>query len=181
MRTGTNAGAAGYFSGALGHKQLTAVPESAGPSSRAESGDGGATPCADQAAASTAPDVAEPAATRTGAGLASDVWSFGCLVYELVAGRQLFAGADYASITHRVAFGGGARLTLTPGELTALGGSDVGGHGLGQQVVGPLVQALLVRDPAKRPWWPAVSELLGAALKEVLAVVTSSTATLAVG
>ena len=76
-----------------------------------------------------------------GAGLASDVWSLGCLAYELLSGQVLF-GADYATVTHRVAFGGPGNLRLTTEEKEGLGG---------QQDLIDLIEWILERSPEKRP------------------------------
>ena len=40
---------------------------------------------------------------------------------QVLSGQMLFGGLDYASVTHRVAFGGGPYLVLTPQERSALG------------------------------------------------------------
>lgn len=74
--------------------------------------------------------------------LLNDVWSLGCLAFELLTGRMLFGGGDYASVTHRVAFGGRDNLVLEPHERAALGGNAA---------LAEFVEWVLARDPAKRP------------------------------
>lgn len=95
-----------------------------------------------------------------GAGLASDVWSLGCLAYELLAGSMLFGG-DYASVTHRVAFGAGEHLMLTAAERARLGHLP--------QLVG-LVEWILARDPGNRPSLEAIQERVGRVRGELLAM-----------
>ncbi len=85
-----------------------------------------------------------------GAGLASDVWSLGCLAYELLTGTVLFGG-DYSSVTHRVVFGGKGNLTLTPAERAALGD---------REPLVALVEWVLARDPARRPALASIVERL---------------------
>jgi serine/threonine protein kinase len=96
-----------------------------------------------------------------GAGLATDVWSFGCLAYELFSGRMLLADADYASVTHRVAFGTGPCLELTEKEVASLGP-------LGTSHLAPLIQEILMRDPKRRPSWAAIQTRLAVVRQEVL-------------
>eukprot|EP00983_Pelagomonas_calceolata_P114676 1160117-Pelagomonas_calceolata.AAC.13 len=45
---------------------------------------------------------------------------------QLLSGSMLFGGLDYASVTHRVAFGPGANLRLTCQERAALGEDNTG-------------------------------------------------------
>ncbi len=113
----------------------------------------GITPTPHSAPSNTHNPQTTQTTTTCGAGLPSDVWSFGCLAYELIAGRPLFQEADYASVTHRVAFGGGAYLSLTDAEVAALGPEGPG-------KLRGLVEGILVRDPAKRPSLGVVREML---------------------
>lgn len=114
-----------------------------------------------------------PPPQHVGAGLASDVWSLGCLAYELLTGSLLFGNGDYASVTHRVAFGPGDHLQLTPAEQVALGGDA--------EIVA-LIEWILARDPLRRPTPKMVSEritVLKASLSarlSVALVVVSETA-----
>jgi serine/threonine protein kinase len=101
-------------------------------------------PAAGGAAASAAAAGGGAAGALSRAGLASDVWSLGCVAFELLAGGPLFGG-DYASVTHRVAFGAGERLTLTPPERARLGGLQVRLMG-GPQAHGVCVMFVLPSD-----------------------------------
>ena len=66
---------------------------------------------------------------------------------------QVLFGGDYATVTHRVAFGSGHHLMLTAAERLALGGSE--------ELVG-LVEWVLTRDPLRRPTLDAIAERAGA-------------------
>ncbi|GFH31400.1 protein kinase domain-containing protein [Haematococcus lacustris] len=73
------------------------------------------------------------------------------------AGRRASARAvreiDYASITHRVAFGGGTHLQLSPMEKGVLGALPYEvntTHGMGNELVA-LIEWILARDVTKRP------------------------------
>ncbi|GAX76274.1 hypothetical protein CEUSTIGMA_g3718.t1 [Chlamydomonas eustigma] len=106
------------------------------------------------------PSAPQPGSTTVGgAGLASDVWSLGCLAFELLSGSVLFSG-DYASVTHRVAFGGLGNLRLTTSERAALGN---------RAELVDVVEWILERDPSKRPSLGSIAErleLIAAHLKD---------------
>ncbi|KAG2493918.1 hypothetical protein HYH03_007854 [Edaphochlamys debaryana] len=116
------------------------------------------------AASRHAPDHPHPHTLQqhslAGAGLASDVWSFGCLAYELLSGCVLFGG-DYASVTHRVAFGSGDHLVLTEAERGKLAHLP--------PLVG-LVEGILARDPARRPSVGQIKERIEAARRALAAL-----------
>lgn len=104
---------------------------------------------------------------RGGVGAASDVWSLGCVAYELLSGSILFAG-DYATVTHRVAFGAGPALILVPSERAKL--EDVA------ELVS-LVEFILVRDPAHRPGLEAVAARIAVVKAKLEVVATQQAAT----
>ena len=77
---------------------------------------------------------------RSGAGPASDVWSLGCLLHELVTGRLLFADGDWLQLLARV---------TTPGM--PLIGEDVEAELVHLPGLLELLRYSLVRDARMRP------------------------------
>jgi hypothetical protein len=76
---------------------------------------------------------------HSGASMPSDIWSLGCLLYQLVFGEMLFFDPDYMRFLQRITFGtgqmyppiAGANLQATP-------------------VVDRMLRQLIMRDPEKR-------------------------------
>jgi hypothetical protein len=77
---------------------------------------------------------------RQGAGASSDVWSLGCLLFELVTGRLLFSDQDWLQLVARVT---SASMPLVAEDKAALVAGAPG--------VRELLAFMLVRDPALRP------------------------------
>ena len=82
---------------------------------------------------------------RQGADASSDVWSLGCLLFELVTGKLLFNDTDWLQLVARVTSSG---MPLITDEKAAMVRDLPGIEGL--------LQFLLVRDPSLRPTLPDV-------------------------
>lgn len=77
---------------------------------------------------------------QRGAGAASDVWSLGCLFFELVTGKLLFSDTDWLQLVGRVTSPGMQIITQDRIEMV----KELPG-------VLDLLQYILVRDPSLRP------------------------------
>ena len=74
-----------------------------------------------------------------GAGVASDMWSLGCLLYHLVFGEMLFFDPDYMRFLNRITFGAGP-MYPPPAEANLASAP----------VVARLLGQLVLRDPTFR-------------------------------
>ncbi len=75
-----------------------------------------------------------------GAGAASDVWSLGCLLFELFTGNMLFSDNDWLQLAARVTTPGSQLITPEKQKLIA-----------GLPGVEEMLYFMLIRDPTMRP------------------------------